>query len=368
MHPSLLTKPRANQPLTGGHVHIDMLKMSGPLEHYPTGDVIYRAAADSDSVDAVGVRPTKPKRGSHKKNDEIYHRSCDLHGDQLACAIEFRCCPPKALQGHNLFGHADIRAYAYAIFCQQTRRLGIQVRPEDRKDWASGLFGLTEVHLTANFRCPPIQRNLIEAIAQNEVLHARDRLTSITLGSTPNGRSVYHTVTVYSKYEELPSQWTKPDATQRRLMELAKDSIRVEVKLHAQGLRTRDLHFGARWGDVDVDALFFEILAKYNVVASIQPMLTEDEKAMLPPRLRKTYVLWLNGEDPRTLLGKTSFSTHRREIKTLTGIDIGGARRPEALSQVHSADIFSRENILAVPDWLYDTKHFRDPPLARGLM
>ncbi|WP_238880339.1 tyrosine-type recombinase/integrase [Achromobacter xylosoxidans] len=97
----------------------------------------------------------------------------------------------------------------------------LKISPTDEVDqeWAAGQVGLTEIHLTANFWCPPIQASIIDAIDENNRTgKIRDRETCISLGYGPQGRSVHHTATVYSKYEPLRKEWKAPGPRQRDLL------------------------------------------------------------------------------------------------------------------------------------------------------
>lgn len=280
----------------------------------------------------------------------------------MAHRIEFDCCPPKVLQKHNFFGHADLGSYTYQIFCQQMDILGLTPSDEADEEWAAGQVGLTEIHLTANFWCPPIQTLIIDAIDENNRTgKIRDRASCISLGYGPQGRSVHHTATVYDKCEVLKKEWKAPGRFQTELLDLASRSIRVELKLHHQGLRERGLQYVSRWSDVDVDSLFFDLLSRKKIIASVQRLLTEDEEHTLAPNLRVAYILWLKGEDLNKHFSRTTVWSYTRKVLDLVGIDMAADRRPQALSQVDTSSIFIRENIVPIPDWAYGSPYYAMP-------
>lgn len=343
-------------------MHIDRIRVHGSLDHHPVGKVFYQAFGDEGDMLPVGASPRKKQRRASWPSDRGRVLSRDVESETLARRIEFDCCPPKVLQKHNFFGHADLRSYTYKIFRHQLDILGINPTDEADQEWAAGQVGLTEIHLTANFWCPPIQALIIDAIDENNRTgKIRDRETCISLGYGPQGRSVHHTATVYSKYELLRKEWKMPGPRQKDLLDLASRSIRVELKLHHQGLRERGLNYVSRWSGVDVDALFFELLSRKKIATSVQRLLTDDEEHMLAPHLRRAYVLWLNGEDLNKHFSRTAVWSYVRKVKELVGIDMTADRRPQALPQASTAEIFIRENIVPIPDWAYDSPHYSSP-------
>jgi len=345
-----------------GHVHIDRIRVHGALDHHPVGKVFYQVFGDEGEILPVGASPRKKQRRASWPADRVRVLSRDVESETLARRIEFDCCPPKVLQKHNFFGHADLRSYTYKIFRQQLDALKIIPTDEVDQEWAAGQVGLTEIHLTANFWCPPIQVSIIDAIDENNrTRKIRDRETCISLGYGPQGRSVHHTATVYSKYELLRKEWKAPGPRQQDLLDLASRSIRVELKLHHQGLRERGLNYVSRWTGVDVDALFFELLSRQNIITSIQRLLTQDEELMLTPNLRRAYVLWLKGENLTTHFSRTTVWSYARKVKDLVGIDITAERRPQALPHADSAAIFTRNNIVPIPVWAYGSPYYSNP-------
>lgn len=310
----------------------------------------------------VGASPRKKQRRASWPADRVRIRSWDVESETMAHRIEFDCCPPKVLQKHNFFGHADLHSYTYKIFRQQLGILGISPNDEADQEWAAGQVGLTEIHLTANFWCPPIQTLIIDAIDENNRIgKMRDRETSISLGYGPKGRSVHHTATVYNKYEVLKKEWKAPGPFQKELLDLASRSIRVELKLHHQGLRERGLQYVSRWSNFDVDGLFFELLSRKKITTSVQHLLTPDEECALPPVLRRAYVLWLNGEDLKKHFSRTTVWSHIKKVKALVGIDMGADRRPRSLPQADLSTIFNPKNIVPIPDWAYSSPYYSAP-------
>jgi hypothetical protein len=355
-----------NQPPIPGHIHIDRMRISGPLEHVPLGEVFYRdSPLEDDTVIAAGASALRPsKRGNPS---DVYVRSKDVQPDGKAYKLEIDCCPPMLLQRHNFFGHADLIDYCYRIFDQVTREQGLVVDPQQRELWRTGRYvDLTEIHLTGNFWFPPSAKAAtFDAIDEdNKTGKFRPIHSCITLGFTPVRRSLYQTLTIYDKFILLAAQWLTPGPLQTKILELACRSLRVELKLFSQGLKRRKLDTVQSWEGLDVDALFFELLEKFNVKNAIQPLLTEEEQKQLTRGAKRAYFLWLSGESLLNHFSRTTVWKYATEVFAKTKIDMGGSRRPEALPAIDLAEVLTPANLVAVPSWAIGT-HCYVPPLAR---
>lgn len=352
-----------NQSQTG-HIHIDRITVCGPLDHIPKGELFYKAYDDFNGLTPVGASAFKPK-GKRNSND-VYVRSKDVQSNGRAYRFEIDCCPPKQLQKHNFFGHADLLDYTYAMFDMETRKHAILVDPVDREQWRTGRVDLTETHLTGNFWCPPSAKSAIfNAIdISNPAGKHRDIPSCIGLGFTGKRRSVYHGLTIYDKWLLLVSEWTRAGKYQRELIALAEQSLRFEAKLFSQGLKKRKLGSVKDWLDVDMDALFFEILSNYNVRNAIQPLLTEAQEATLTKAERRVYLLWLGGEDLKDHFSRTTVWKYERNIDFKTGIDMRSSRRPEALPPIDLAKMLTSENLVPLPAWAVGSPHYWAPGTA----
>ena len=333
-------------------VHIDRLHVTGPLDHEPLGDLFYKLY-EGEPV-AVGASAFRPN--SKRNPDEVYVRSKDVQQNERAYELEFDCCPPKILQGHNFFGHGDMLDYTYAMFDRQTSKFGLAVDTGQREEWRTGQVSVTGVHLCANFWCEPgSQLPFIDAIdSNNRKGKHRDEDTCITLGFTPKRRSVYHCATAYAKDVLLNKEWKRPDPLQARIIRASERSFRIEIKLYSQWLKENGLGYVMRWKDVDVNAIFFKILAQYNIANSFQPLLTEDERQMLSNAQQRAYMLWLNGADMKDYFSRTTVWKYITEIEELTGINMRAERRPEKLPIADLRELLVQNNIVPIPQWAYE--------------
>jgi hypothetical protein len=346
------------------NVHIDWIHIYAPCEHLPTGQLFY---LDDDGLHQLvptgATRNTKTFRDGCKK---AYVHSKEINGRTgMASMIEVQCCPPKVLQRHNLFGHGDLQAYVYAILDYVTRRHGISVRAEDRASWLKGHVTLTCIHLTANFGRPfGMSIPIIQAIDENRNSHKNRVLESwITLNGATERRSTFDVLTVYDKRLEMLSHtaWRKPGPLQSMLLAEADRGIRVELKLFSDSLKYYGLGYVNRWIGVDIAALYFDYLNKYNLCYAIQRLLTEDELACLTRAERKAYTLWLKGVDLKEVYCRTTAWKLAKDILDKTDINVKGHRRPEKLPALDLRDIFTPENVLPVPSWAYGTECFVAP-------
>jgi hypothetical protein len=345
------------------NIHIDRLRVVGPCYHRPIGQIAHYPNPERGST---GVSAMAVTGGSGRNSPTYYVRSRGVRSPAEAAELELHYCPPQLLQGHNVFGHDNLIAYAcdaleWAIAENQIQLL---MDADPMEAWSLGRFKVTEVHLTGNLGL--LHEYVLPAIQATDENNGagkhRDALTALTLGFTPMRRSKYRAVTIYDKYVQLLKLWPNPGPLQQRILDYIKNSIRVEIKLYSQGLARLGLNDGSAWRDLDVGALFFDSLAQFNVHHAIQRKLTDDELAMLTRGERKAYLLWLNGVSIFDQFASPSAAyKYINSIFEKTGIDISGNRRPEALPAFNLADILVPENVLPVPDWLRDTPRFVPP-------
>ena len=369
--------------VSAGHVHIDRIKVEGPLAHTPLGEIIYKAVPDSEEdVYPVGAEAYKPQAKRNPQPDDIYVKSTKLQASGDAFGLVLECCPPQQLQGHNVFGSQDLAGYTSELFRRQIVRHKLSASEEDLQAWETGSsVKLTMIHLVANFACEPSDKPLIfDAVDRNNSggKH-RESDTWLTLGFTPRRRSTYHTATLYDKYALLASLWRDAGEQRQYLLHLMNGAIRLEIKIYAQWLRTygvlpdgtivnrltlakqdpaaaraaMSLQYVLNWKYVDLDALYFELLKSYRITNAVQRHLTQDEEQMLSTGERRAYLLWLQGFDLTGLYrSRSTVWKYVRAVRDKTGVDISSRTRPKAVQALDLEQLFTPKNILSVPDWL----------------
>lgn len=335
-------------------VHIDRIHVTGPLNHKPLGELFYKAI-DDQTVVPVGSQAVKPN--AKKNPEDVFIRSKEVQHNGMANMLEIDCCPPKILQGHNFFGHADLLDYVYAIFCKQVEKFDLVADEDTRNQWRTGQVAITGIHLTANFWCPEgMQLPIVQAIDENNAKGKQlDVETCVTLGYVAKGkRSKNHMATTYSKAALLEKDWKEPGEYQSRCIAAAKRSIRLEIKCYSQWLLNNDLGFVMRWKDISLDDVFFKLLAGYQINNSIQRLITQEEKDMLSKPQLRAYMLWLSGENLKDYYARTTVWKYATEILEKTGVDIRANRRPCALPALNMREVLVKENIVPIPLWAYD--------------
>ena len=340
-------------PTQQGHIHIDRLTVNGPIKHTPLGELFYKNANNLGMVPA-GASAYTPKRRRNPRPDDLYIKSSDIQANEMAYRLLFDCCPPQILQGHNFFGHSNLLDYAYTIFDRQLSNHDLTATQQERDLWRTGkLISVSQVHLTGNFwmhsHLKPMFINAIDE-ANSSGKH-RDIETCITLGFTEARRSTQQTACVYDKLALLDKHWKKPGEYQAKLKALADGSIRVEIRLYEGGLAYRGLKSAAAWATLDVDALFFELLAGFHIANAIQPLLTQYEEQQLSPSELITYTLWMHNERLERLLSASTISRHARAIESKVNIDIRSHRRPEKLPELDLKELLSPANLVPLPEW-----------------
>ncbi len=69
---------------------------------------------------------------------------------------------------------------------------------------------------------------------------------------------------------------------------------------------------GAQWRELDVKTLFDHYVEKIEFSANVS--LTRDKLLSLPKHLQRTYALWKEGVDIRTLLKPATYYRQRRDL------------------------------------------------------
>lgn len=349
------------------NVHIDWIHIYAPCEHTPTGTLMYFEDRNVDHmIPTAAGRNEKILKDGGVSGREAYIRSKEINGRTgVASMIEIQCCPPKLLQKHNLFGHADLQSYVYQILILAAARLKVKVRAEDLLSWKKGDVSITEIHLTANFERPAgMSVAIIQAIDDNTESRKRRPLPSwITLDNGKQRRSTFGILSIYDKHTEMLShrEWKRPGPYQTKILAEAHRGIRAEIKIFSQGLKHYNLGYVNRWKDVNIPTLYFEYLDKYNLCHAVQRLLTDDELLCLTRSERNTYTLWLKGVDVKDQYCRTTAWKVTKTIFHKTGIKISGRRRPEKLPDINLSEIFTPKNVLPVPSWAFGTKCFVAP-------
>ena len=346
-----------------GLVHIDRIKVLLPCIHKALGNDKWEfTAGDTGEI----RQAANGQSGSLEYHESKYYvHSKKVQPCGVALELELDICPPKLIQRHNVFGHSNLVRYVVQgmekLLVQAPHFKHVVIRPEDIAEWARGNFRVYGVHLTANYHCPRDQvLHIINAIdTHNSSGKHRNIATSISLGYSGNQRSALRTGTVYDKYLERQSAWKAPGPIRQQLLNYIRDSVRVEIKLFSANLKKLGLDIGAAWLGRDVDALYFSELERLNLWTAAQPTLNAHELSSLKDTQRNAYIAWLHGTPFDSLFDtRQTGAKHAAAILKAVGVNIKQPVRPKHLMGINTAEVFTAEKILSIPDWLRDSEFF----------
>jgi hypothetical protein len=248
-------------------------------------------------------------------------------GDNL---LELSGSLVRFLQGHNLYGTADLPALVTRAMERLTATLGLTPSAANRAAWAAGDFAVSRVDVarTYDLGTPAFVGHAL-AILGRELPAGRQAIKSYSGETVYCGeRSRRVTVVFYNKSAALasPEGALPPGLAARErafLLDWALGKLRVEVRLHQRELSRRNLCRGAAWTPARADGLLDERLARLIPPGGI--LLADAERAGLDRRESVVYELWLAGHDLRTRYSRSSLHRYRR-IFLARGIDVARAR------------------------------------------
>lgn len=366
-----------------GRVHIDRIRASAAFEHEPLGDLLEKSHPDYGNYTIASEAVGTEQKRKYDSPDYFYARSTGIQGDR-ALELLVDCCPPKQFQEHNFWGHQDVADYIRTCLELTARRYARPVSDEQRRAWWQGQTKVHSLHLCGNFGCEEhLKLPIIQAVDENYTTGKhRDWETCLSLGYGMQGRSQYHTLTLYDKAMLLSIDWPKRGALREAIMAMARQSLRIEIKVYSQWLRThgvddngrvwltktyrgprplKSLMYAMNWAGVDVDTLYFSLLKSYDITNAIQRQLTEDEQLGLSKGARRAYLLWLAGNDLHREYSRSTVHKYKREIWDKFRVDVTAARRPDPLPLVDLGELLVPGNLLTIPDWAYGTQRYWAP-------
>lgn len=264
--------------------------------------------------------------------------------------------PTKFLQGHNLFGTNDIRSLMIKFVKKLVSLddLGLSPTIFQWQDICDGNYELSRVDINESWFLNNSSdvKAWIRAVGENA--HMRYRGNGILSGNTAyfGKNSRRWGLKCYSKGDEitakghtLPKELCIPE-----MLDYADKSLRIEGVIRQLELRRLRLDIVANW-DIDTPQ---ELLLKYisHLEMSDVYMLKDDVLDTLPVRLRLVYQSWLNHDDMKQILPKTSFYRYRRDLLKY-GIDIATSSPKEKNNVVPLIRVLEAQPV-GIPDWAYE--------------
>jgi II/X family phage/plasmid replication protein len=272
--------------------------------------------------------------------------------------------PTKFLQGHNIFGSNDLLGICVEFFKQIAERLELPASQGDLSAWLTGNFELKTVDCTESFRLPKQDDVPAWIRAAAPIVRGKHQAASSYSGETiyvgQNSRRI--SLKIYSKYLELLKHNLPKLLPQKdELKNHAKGLLRVEVRLHSMELKRRRLEKGSDWKNVEIA---FEIVKErvMNMKLNQKFRLSSNEISDLPPRLSLVYSAWLNGQDVRTIIPRSSFYRYMSELSE-HGIDISSPP-PEPGQVIPMLHYLTAEHVAYIPNSFRNHNLYFEPRLV----
>lgn len=258
--------------------------------------------------------------------------------------VEISGNPIKFFQGHNLWGSNNLIGLVAATLVSVLGKLGHQPSEDVANAWRSGLFILSRVDATLNFRLPSqedVQKWL--SVAANSSMTNRGRGESYKDNTVYWGKgSRRWTLKAYSKYDEMISRnHLSRNEDFKYLLGQSKGLLRIELTMRGLELKKRGLSIGSSWRDKNLSALVCEAISKLEM----KPI-NLTSLAHLPSRLKGIVARWQGGEKLVRSTPLRTFQRWRKELLTY-GIDI--STTPQ-LSRIQNEDLFDIKQ--AIPEKL----------------
>lgn len=240
-------------------------------------------------------------------------------------ALDFSGNPAKFLQGHNLFGSADLRRLMVLTMERVTGELGVRPSAADRDAWARGDFELSRIDATRMIDCET-------ATGVTRVLGVISHVGStkfqrpVAIGSTVyiGQKSRRQSLKFYDKAAEMlrhPLPATLAPDWHHALAAFAEGKVRAELTLGSKWFHDNAEYRRARWWDASTPGkLLDERLAVLEVSDTMR--LADNAVMGLPSRLVPVYDAWRAGRDLRAVYSRPTFYRYRRQLLDLANIDI----------------------------------------------
>ena len=263
--------------------------------------------------------------------------------------------PSKFLQGHNIFGSNDVLPLAYMFFVAVLEKLGLPISHQNHHDWLTGQYQITTIDITESFRLPHEADVDTWIRAASQLIRGKHQGVSAYGGETiyVGQKSRRISLKIYNKHKEIQKHRLHKDLPMRdELEKFARGLLRVEVRLHSQELKRRDLAKAENWNP----SLAHELLREriMNLEMPHKMRLTTPELRELPPRLLAVVKLWEQGSDLRALYSKATFYRYRNELRK-HGIDICSAPPKNIADKVIPLFTVLEADQVPVPDWAKGT-------------
>lgn len=265
--------------------------------------------------------------------------------------------PVKWFQGHNIFGTSDLTNLVYELFDSLSKKLG-----KDQPEFIcnavkSGQYTISRIDINGMFELGS-RLDVISWLSALERTARTRHGTAVSKGNTVyfGKNSERWTLKFYSKGQEIETHKLPPHLQLTSLSDFANNKLRAELTLRGKELVKLGLNVGSAWLNIDVWEVYKEYMGR---VEMSEQKTTSALVLELKPYLRSTYLLWLEGHCPKTILPKPTFYRHRKEL-LLHGIDISVPNSKEKSNVVPLSRVIEMRPS-GIPDWAFGTELLFEP-------
>jgi II/X family phage/plasmid replication protein len=280
--------------------------------------------------------------------------------------LEFSGNPAKFLQGHNLFGPAELVPLMERCLHLVADKLGLRPSVYDRIAWFRGNYDLSRVDIARMVDCgsPGRVRKVLDALGlvARKKYQARSVVGSGTVYIGKGSRR--QVLKFYDKGYEIRQKGHELSATlapiwHQRLTEFAAGKLRAEVKIGSKWFHENPgYRLAGFWNEGLAASVLDSQLMALEVSDTMR--LPDDVIAGLPPKLVPVYDAWRNGRDIRAIYSRPTFYRYRRQLLDLAGIDIALTQPRAIVAEAQYIAGFPLRELLCgpgvpVPDWAKGT-------------
>lgn len=349
---------------------IDWLTVSIYYPHTQAINDGFVVSVDSDGVQDWSVEKSMKVVGSHESALQV--RSEDYQGSGVYSKIRLSGNYVKFLQGHNIWGTADIVGLTLSAFIKVFDLIGFSY--EKAFIAKSVLKGsISRIDITENYdlfsedRAEAFLYSLERsATLRNRGAGALDkRGTTLYFGK----HSRRWALKVYLKYRELLAHKPKlldcvSDLPQ--VTNYAKGLVRFELVFRGKELDKLGLSSISCWGDGVVESLYNRYLSKLQCSDNMKTSDHLPNLDGLPARLIAVVNLWYEGHDLKSMYPTRTFYRYKSEIKKLLSIDISIAPPNGKKDKLENSNVIPLVRVLeakpkSVPDWAHGTSLYFEP-------
>lgn len=287
----------------------------------------------------------------------VYVRSRGELDDQgRAARLEVSGNPPKFLQGHNVFGSADMCRLAVSFIEAIATKLDIPFSRFDRKRIADGDFTLSRVDLTYSYSLDSradVRQWIRAADYKARTRRGKGSLRGNTLYFGQHSRR--WSLKFYCKGDELDVHGLPDDFSHSDLIrDFADNLLRCELTLRSMELKKLGLFSGSSWLKKSPFPVWCDYVRRVDMNA--QMALPDDISMTLRPTYAATYHRWKDGVDVRQYMKHSQFYVHRAELLKY-GIDISVlSDDTTGISNVVPLIRVLEAKPVETPDWAYKLK------------